>query len=167
MKRAKLDKLFARQEVVDLGRQDAGWPEAAVEHGVYLCSIHSVVAGFRAFLAEKESQWLLHGRRDPPADVFSLGVVMLRCITLPDKERGWDVNAIQKRAPRATNSMTAHIRRRRDELQVAGASSKETKLRSLVRRMLLDTETRISACNLANQTAGFSITFFHIRCISL
>ncbi|KAI3390277.1 hypothetical protein diail_10668, partial [Diaporthe ilicicola] len=49
-------------------------------------------------------EWLQHKGRGPLADVFSLGVVMLyllRRIRLPDKERGWNVNAIQQHAPEA------------------------------------------------------------------
>ncbi|KAH8757902.1 kinase-like domain-containing protein [Diaporthe sp. PMI_573] len=107
-------------------------------------------------------EWLTDGRRGPPADVFSLGVVMLyllRYITLPDKGRGWNVNAIQQHAPGATTSMTAwlaHVRRQRDQLHAAGANSKETKLRSLVRLMLLDEDSRISACDLAKQTVEWA-----------
>ncbi|KAH8753291.1 kinase-like domain-containing protein, partial [Diaporthe sp. PMI_573] len=83
-------------------------------------------------------EWLQHKRRGTLADVFSLGVVMLyllRRIRLPDKERGWNVNAIQQHAPEAMMSMQnwlGLIGRRRDELQGAGESSKETKLQSLV-----------------------------------
>lgn len=94
-----------------------------------------------------------------------MGVVMLyllRRITLPDKGRGWNVNAVQQHAPEATTSMKtwlAHVRRRGDELHGAGASMKETKLRSLVRRMLLDEGTRISACELAGQTVDWAASF--------
>ncbi|KAK7743813.1 hypothetical protein SLS53_003832 [Cytospora paraplurivora] len=107
-------------------------------------------------------EWMLLGRRGPLADVFSLGVVMLyllRRITIPDKGRGWNVNAIQQHAPEAINSMTAwlaHVRRRGGELHGAGASSKETKVWSLVRRMLLKENTRISARDLANQSAEWA-----------
>lgn len=110
-------------------------------------------------------EWLSHGRRGPPADVFSLGVVMLyllRRIPLPDKGgRGWNVNAVQRDAPEATTPMRAwlaDIRRRRDELHGAGASNKETQIRSLVRRMLLlDEEARIGACELASQTVEWAV----------
>jgi serine/threonine protein kinase len=108
-------------------------------------------------------EWLLYRRRDPPADVFSLGVVMLyllRRITLPDKGPGWDVNAIQQHVPEARASMLAwlgRVGRWRDELHGVGASSTETTLWSLVRRMLLEKRTRrISARNLANQTAEWA-----------
>lgn len=80
-------------------------------------------------------------------------------IPLPDKELSWNVNAIQQYAPDALYLMWAwlnHVRRRRDELHGVRESSKETKLRSLVKLMLLDEDTRISACDLARQTVGWA-----------
>lgn len=122
---------------------------------------HDVGGGSPWYLAP---EWLSSGRRGPPADVFSLGVVMLyllRRIPLPDKGRGWNVNAAQQHAPEATTPMRAwltDVRRRSDELDGAGASSKETQIRSLVRRMLLlDEEARIRAVDLASQTVKWAV----------
>lgn len=107
-------------------------------------------------------EWMWRGKRGPPADVFSLGVVMLyllRCITLPDKGRAWNVNAIRQHAPEATDSMKAwldYVQLRGEELHGAGLSNKEIKVRSLVRQMLLKEDARINARDLANQSAEWA-----------
>lgn len=84
---------------------------------------------------------------------------LLRCIRLLDKERGWNVNAIPKKRFEAVNAMKAwlgYVRRQRDELPDAGATSKKTELRSLVKRMLRGEEARISASDLASQTVKWA-----------
>lgn len=84
---------------------------------------------------------------------------LLRHITLPDKGQGWDVNAIQEHSPKAMASMTAwlaHVRRHRDKLHSGSASSKETRIQSLVRQMLFDEDTRISASDLSLQTVEWA-----------
>lgn len=106
-------------------------------------------------------EWMFHGKRDLPADVFSLGVTMLyllRRISLPEKEKGWDVNAIQQQAPQAMDLMRKwleKIRLKAEELQRPVGSEKETKLQSLVEKMLLF-EGRIIAGDLARETSEWA-----------
>lgn len=104
-------------------------------------------------------EWSDGETRGPPADVFSLGVVMLYLlgfIRLPDKGKGWNVHMARQGAPQAlffSRSWLTHIGRQRDKLHDAGASDKETQVRSLVERMLLlDPSARIGAHELALKT---------------
>lgn len=55
-------------------------------------------------------EWLFHGQRDLPADIFSFGVVMLyllRRIPLTDQERGWNIFAARSQRPQAVALMKA------------------------------------------------------------
>lgn len=107
-------------------------------------------------------EWMFYGKRELPADIFSLGVIMLyllRRISLPETHKSWDINAIPKRVPEAMTSMKnwlGKIRRSAEELQGPGGCRKETKLRSLTEKMLL-VEGRISAGDLASQTSEWAI----------
>lgn len=91
-----------------------------------------------------------------------MGVVMLyllRRIRLPDRGRGWNVNAVRQHTPEAIASMKAWldtVKCRGKELQGSGTSSKETKLRSLVTQMLLPEDTRIGARDLATHTVKWA-----------
>lgn len=106
-------------------------------------------------------EWIRQEKREPPADIFSLGVVMLyalRCMSLPDKTKGWNVNAVQQQSPEAIASMEEwqdFIIYHRDnlKLQHLKASRKEAKLHLLVHEMLSTLpNTRISPRELTRQT---------------
>lgn len=105
----------------------------------------------------------LRNERSPLSDVFSMGVVMLyllRIIQSPDIMPVMDANLIPREDPRAVECMIAwqdHISKQRDQLDKAGASDKEIKVRSLVRGMLDKGDGRISACELAEQTAEWAV----------
>lgn len=106
-------------------------------------------------------EWLYQKQRNAPADVFSMGVVMLYLlgiIFLPDKGNQWDVNAIMNDEPTAVYMMDnwlKFVEKTRKSLQDTEneASGKEAKLLSLVNAMLLIKESdRIRAGDLATQT---------------
>lgn len=105
----------------------------------------------------------MNGRRDPPADVYSLGVVMLyllRAICLPETQKHWNLEATLQKAPDAVEAMKkwlAHVRRTSDGLQRPVGSEKETRLRRLVVKMLRPKSDRISVSDLVKETCEWRV----------
>lgn len=109
-------------------------------------------------------EFLAGDTRKPLADVFSLGVMalyLLHLIRLPEREKGWDINAIHevghsqrtKEARRAMESWMQNIQRHREALQSPGVDAKEREARLLVGHMLEQNQSkRIRARDLATQT---------------
>ncbi|KAG6354886.1 hypothetical protein INS49_003967 [Diaporthe citri] len=107
-------------------------------------------------------EWM-SGRRDPPADVYSLGVVMLyllRSFPLPKKENDWNLLEARRKEPGAVEAMKnwlAHVRETSDGLQRPVRSEKETRLRRLVVKMLQPKSDRISVRDLVKETCEWRV----------
>lgn len=101
-------------------------------------------------------EWM-GGKRDPPGDIYSLGVVMLyllRSIRVPEKEKPWP-NADQQDGLAAVTAKKDWLRRVREEsgrLPGIAGSKKEKTLRRLVLRMLQHKTDRIAVDDLVKAT---------------
>ncbi|KAL2282152.1 hypothetical protein FJTKL_11192 [Diaporthe vaccinii] len=84
----------------------------------------------------------MNGRRDPPADVYSLGVVMLyllRAICLPETQKHWNLEATLQKAPDAVeDSRILHSTEAEDDSGSEADDSESLESSAVHRRQLLD-----------------------------